>query len=606
MGLLQVFPLTPDIVGGVEGLPPVLQPWTSIEELIVSNCPNLISITDLEEELHSLSRLKIENCPNLTDFIRGVASLRRLRCLVMSKCGVENLPKRLESCEELVMSNCPNLRGDCWGDLHSLTKLEIENCPKFSSWVSIQGAASLRRLVVSSCGVENLPKQLESCEELIISNCPNLRSDYWGELHSLTRLEIENCPNLTSFASMQGAASLRRLVVSSCGVEDLPKRLELCEELIISNCRNLRGGYWGDLRSLTKLEIEKCPNLKSFATIHGAASLRRLVVSSCGVKSLPAALRSRTSLKELEILDCPKLIVMPDLPGHSLTRLHVMNCPNLVSIQGAASLHRLQIWGCPNLMSFPELRGGPYLEELEIRLCPRLNFFVRLKAARSLKRLVVSFCESLVALAKGLQYCRNLEELTIWNCYNLESIPDLRGLLSLTELSIKNCRQLRCTSESLPDGLKTLVISPFCEELQSFPTFISYARFQHSLERLELCGWAILNSLPEEIQRFTAIRFLCINKCDGILALPEWLGNLFSLRSLTVDNCEKLEYFPTAEAMGSLTELEICDCPALQERCAEYTGTEWFKIAHIPIIQIDGEYIRWREGRRWMIKTNDW
>uniref|UniRef100_A0A2N9HDW0 NB-ARC domain-containing protein n=1 Tax=Fagus sylvatica TaxID=28930 RepID=A0A2N9HDW0_FAGSY len=472
--------------------------------LEIGNCPDLVSISiSAHQECMGLLQV-FPLTPDIVILYEGVASLRRLRCLVMSKCGVENLPKRLESCEELVISNCPNLRGDCWGDLHSLTKLEIENCPKFSSWVSIQGAASLRRLVVSSCGVENLPKQLESCEELIISNCPNLRSDYWGELHSLTRLEIENCPNLTSFASMQGAASLRRLVVSSCGVEDLPKRLELCEELIISNCRNLRGGYWGDLRSLTKLEIEKCPNLKSFATIHGAASLRRLVVSSCGVKSLPAALRSRTSLKELEILDCPKLIVMPDLPGHSLTRLQ---------------------------------------------------------------------------------------------CYEL-SQPDLRGLLSLTELSIKNCPQLRCTSESLPDGLKTLVISPFCEELQSFPTFISYARFQHSLERLELCGWAILNSLPEEIQRFTAIRFLCINKCDGILALPEWLGNLFSLRSLTVDNCEKLEYFPTAEAMGSLTKLEICDCPALQERCAEYTGTEWFKIAHIPIIQIDGEYIRWREGIR--------
>jgi Leucine-rich repeat (LRR) protein len=401
---------------------------------------------------------------------------------------------------------------------------------------------------------------------------------------------------------MRGAASLRRLVVSSCGVEDLPKRLELCEELIISNCRNLRGGYWGDLRYLTKLEIEKCPNLTSFASIHGAASLRRLVVSSCGVKSLPTALRSRTSLKELEILDCPNLIVIPDLPGHSLTRLHVMNCPNLISIQGAASLHRLQIWGCPNLISFPDLRAGHYLEELEIRLCPRLTYFLSLQDAMSLKRLVISFCESLEALSNGLQSCRNLEELTIWNCYNLESIPDLRGLLSLTELSIKNCRQLRCTSESFPDGLKTLVISPFCEELQSFPTLISYARFQHSLERLELCGWAILNSLPEEIQGFTAVRFLCINKCDGILALPEWLGNLFSLRSLTVDNCEKLEYFPTAEAMGSLTELEIRDCPALQERCAEYTGTEWFKIAHIPIIQINGEYIRWREG----IKTNDW
>jgi Leucine-rich repeat (LRR) protein len=163
----------------------------------------------------------------------------------------------------LEIGNRPDLRSDYWGELHSLTKLEIENCPNLTSFASMRGAASLRCLVVSSCGVENLPKRLESCEELIISNCPNLRSDYWGELHSLTKLEIENCPNLTSFASMRGAASLRRLVVSSCGVEDLPKRLELCEELIISNCPNLRGGYWGDLRYLTKLEIEKCPNLTS-------------------------------------------------------------------------------------------------------------------------------------------------------------------------------------------------------------------------------------------------------------------------------------------------------------------------------------------------------
>uniref|UniRef100_A0A2N9IMF2 Uncharacterized protein n=1 Tax=Fagus sylvatica TaxID=28930 RepID=A0A2N9IMF2_FAGSY len=238
--------------------------------LEIGNRPDLRS--DYWGELHSLTKFKIENCSHT-------------RRLVVSSCGIENLPKRwLEYCEELIISNCPNLRGGYWGDLRSLTTLEIENCPNLTSFASMQGAPSLRRLVVSSCGVEDLPKQLELCEELIISNCRNLRGGYWGDLRSLTKLEIENCPNLTSFASMQGAASLRRLVVSSCGVEDLPNRLELCEELIISNCRNLRGGYWGDLRSLTKLEIEKCPNLKSFATIHGAASLRRLVVSSCGVQ----------------------------------------------------------------------------------------------------------------------------------------------------------------------------------------------------------------------------------------------------------------------------------------------------------------------------------
>jgi hypothetical protein len=116
------------------------------------------------------------------------------------------------------------LRSDYWGELHSLTKLEIENCPNLIYFATIQGLPSLQRLVMSSCGVIVLPMRLQSCEELVISNCPNLRGGYWEELHSLTKLEIENCPKLTSFASIQGAASLRRLV-----------GLQSYEELVISN-----------------------------------------------------------------------------------------------------------------------------------------------------------------------------------------------------------------------------------------------------------------------------------------------------------------------------------------------------------------------------------
>jgi hypothetical protein len=132
---------------GVEGLPPVLPPLTSIEELIVSNCSNLISITDLQ------LWLKIGNCPNLAS-IQGVASLRRLE---MSSCG-----------EELIISNCPNLIGCYSRELHSLTKLEIENCPRVEALL---------------CGIK-------SCEELIILDCPNLIRipDLPG--HSLTRLDL--------------------------------------------------------------------------------------------------------------------------------------------------------------------------------------------------------------------------------------------------------------------------------------------------------------------------------------------------------------------------------------------------------------------------------
>ena len=66
----------------------------------------------------------------------------------------------------------------------------------------------------------------------------------------------------------------------------------------------------------------------------------------------------------------------------------------------------------------------------------------------------------------------------------------------------------------LPDGLdclthlKSLRIGGFCEELDAFPSLSS---IQHaSIETLSLYGWAKLNSLPDDIQRFTAITHLSI------------------------------------------------------------------------------------------------
>ena len=144
----------------------------------------------------------------------------------------------------------------------------------------------------------------------------------------------------------------------------------------------------------------------------------------------------------------------------------------------------------------------------------------------------------------------------------------------------------------LPDGLdyltrlKSLGIGGFCEELDVFPSLSS---IQHaSLETLLLYGWAKLNSLPDDIQRFTALTELWIHNFDQMEALPEWLGKLSSVRNLHLGNCMNLMYLPTAGAMQHLTELDIWLCPKLKERCVKGSGAEWLKIAHIPNIIIIG------------------
>lgn len=50
-----------------------------------------------------------------------------------------------------------------------------------------------------------------------------------------------------------------------------------------------------------------------------------------------------------------------------------------------------------------------------------------------------------------------------------------------------------------------------------------------------------------------------------------------------------LLYMPPKDAMQHLSELDylfIRDCPKLEARCTEGSGSEWDKISHIPIISI--------------------
>ena len=74
-------------------------------------------------------------------------------------------------------------------------------------------------------------------------------------------------------------------------------------------------------------------------------------------------------------------------------------------------------------------------------------------------------------------------------------------------------------------------------------------------------------------------------------SLPDWLGNLSSLQELYIYNCKNMMYLPTTQAMRRLIKLEqlsIHECPKLKERCAEGSGAEWSKIAHIPKFSSNG------------------
>uniref|UniRef100_A0A2N9J2G1 R13L1/DRL21-like LRR repeat region domain-containing protein n=1 Tax=Fagus sylvatica TaxID=28930 RepID=A0A2N9J2G1_FAGSY len=439
----------------------------------------------------------------------------------------------------------------------------------------------LEELIIKICHLlTSAPCHFPSLNKLEISYiCSNAFENISSKLTTLTSLFIEGVSELGCLPEqlLQNNTSLMSLEISHCReLESISRHQDVwafctsLRSLHLWHCSKL--SYIPDglhkLISLHKLTVGNCYNLSCFPSIHGVMPLlRRLEISDClNLISFPD-LRGFSSLSEFEISNCRELRTFPNIEGFASLRKLVISLCGIevlsIGLKSCTSLHYFKISSCPNLISIPDLRGFSSLTQLEILDCPKLRTFPSIEGAASLRELVMSLCDVEV-LSIGLKSCTSLQMLRIQECQNLKRI-----------------------SEGLPESLKTLKIGSFCEMLEAFPSLISSTSIQHSVEDLYLNGWAKLNSLPDQFQRFTALKDLSISNFDGMEALPEWLGKLSSLQKLSLLRCQKLMYLPTAQAMRRLTYLRICSCPILEARCAEGSDTaERYNIAHIPTIII--------------------
>ncbi|KAK2633723.1 hypothetical protein Ddye_028515 [Dipteronia dyeriana] len=187
------------------------------------------------------------------------------------------------------------------------------------------------------------------------------------------------------------------------------------------------------------------------------------------------------------------------------------------------------------------------------------------------------------------------------------SREDGRELLPcLTSLDITNCRKLtlphlpsveklKCRKfTSLTEGLQHLscletLIFIDCPELVTLPDGMKYLA---SLHHLELSGHDFeiaskLEVLPEALRFVPALKSLSIYYYSNLASLPHWLGDLTSLQTLTVIRCPKLSSLPASiQGLTMLQKLHIRGCPELAKRCEKEKGEDWYKIAHIPIVEV--------------------
>ena len=211
--------------------------------------------------------------------------------------------------------------------------------------------------------------------------------------------------------------------------------------------------------------------------------------------------------------------------------------------------------------------------------------------SQSLRKLHLDDCKGLKRLVLGV----SLDSLRIHDCPHLISINLVQGSVSLTDLSIRNLPSSlldRVFNQIQSSTVVDLYLGPFSDELVEFPLPFSSSSSSSfpNLIRLQLCGWenVRLIALFEQFQftAFPALTELIISDFEGVSGLLLPIAKLPSLKILVIRNCKNLESLPMFDESHCLERLEISGCPILKERYCKGSGPEWFKIKHIPIVNL--------------------
>ncbi|XP_070680614.1 putative disease resistance protein At3g14460 isoform X2 [Malus domestica] len=442
----------------------------------------------------------------------------------------------------------------------SLKKLKFKEMPEWAEWLPCPGRGQSL----------DFPR----LEELSLENCPKLRGNLPDHL-----------------------PSLRQLWVSDCGVlHERATRTRWIPWSLIVNTESLR-------QSLEQLKIVRCPGLSSLLEKESLSSLSKLEIQFF---SRGECLRPHLSncLKDLTLYNCASLLSFPrnGLPT-SLTFLHIENCRRLefLSHEMMAKLTSLQLLNlvnsCDSLRSFP-LGVFPKLSVLQILDNKNLESLAIGEGADDenlthLDHLGIFDCPNLVSFPHGGLRTPKLAGFIVDGCEKLKLLPDrIHTLTALRRLRIYGLPNVESFAEGgLPPNLQSFAISG-CEKLRPSVEYWGLQRLV-SLRTFEI--WSsedLLETVLKEQLLPTTLHSLVISGMESLKSLEgKGLQHLTSLQELEIRVCDSLEFLPKEGLPASLSFLSIEKCSSLEKRCQKKTGQEWSKIAHIPFIKIDDQFI---------------
>ncbi|XP_040996723.1 disease resistance protein Roq1-like [Juglans microcarpa x Juglans regia] len=301
-------------------------------------CELLTKISDLSSS-SSLKELILDDCRNLVKVHDSVGFLDKLEKLSLGGCSnLESLPRSFK--------------------LRSLKQLNLEGCPSLQNFPEIEcEMGHLKVVLLNETVIEELPssiRYLSGLQELSLKGCKSL-VHLPGSIFQLQHLEelwVNDCPNLVNFGKEEG--NNRQLMPFPVSTTSAPMNNSSNNSSDI-DCFSMA------FPSLAHLNLLNCPLSESnlFRTFNYSNTLRELYLSESDIVSLPSCIKTFVQLRYLDLDNCKQLEEILQLPPN-IEQVSAEGCMLLesfpqVSTKFQFNTYNLQELSWINLSSCPKM-----------------------------------------------------------------------------------------------------------------------------------------------------------------------------------------------------------------------------------------------------------
>ncbi|KAJ6800570.1 putative disease resistance RPP13-like protein 1 [Iris pallida] len=389
-------------------LPKWTQDLERLHSLEIVDCNNLQQIPSLPGKL---GRLVIRRCADLSE----VPLLHLgLRVLTVHGCPkLVQLQPVVSRLEELDLEDCGGGIETILSNMSLLCNDGENGSSSSSSSIQEVGYVVLRKLRIARCSIHHGGEnEKEVClDKLLLMST------------SLTHLTLIELPWLTSVLLGPNLTALERVRIGSC------ENLRSIGNSIVSS-------------SLKSLDISDCPRLtvQQQPDDHWGGVMYSLCVSGCPELTWLWNLNCITSVRDLTVMRCPKLTLIKSggggggggdsLSPSSSSALETVFIDDLSLLTAALPPRRREC--CLNsLGSLTIVRGSTQYDK---PLTAELEELFQHHLTSSLTRLAFYYCEGLPSLPANLENLSSLKHMEIWDCPQIESLPNLPASLKRVKI----------------------------------------------------------------------------------------------------------------------------------------------------------------------------